>query len=127
MSDSIVTNIAKRKIIQARAGLISMLPRTVGMAFGDGAVNGSSIRMPMDTDVTLQHELYRQLIDGVNFQPDGISALYVTTLAKETLVGQVINEIALYDEEGDLLAIKAFSNKGKDGDMEMVFEILDKF
>ena len=98
MSDSIVTNIAKRKIIQARAGLISMLPRTVGMAFGDGAVNGSSIRMPMDTDVTLQHELYRQLIDGVNFQPDGISALYVTTLAKETLVGQVINEIALYDE-----------------------------
>ena len=24
-------------------------------------------------------------------------------------------------------SIKAFSNKGKDGDMEMVFEILDKF
>ena len=127
MSDSIVTNIAKKKIVQARAGLIPALPRTIGMAFGDGAASGSSIRMPLATDVFLQHELHRQLIDGVALQPDEISALYITTLAKETLAGQVINEVALYDEDNDLLAIKTFSNKGKDGDMEMVFEILDKF
>jgi len=127
MSDSIVTNIAKKKIVQARAGLIPALPRTIGMVFGDGAASGSSIRMPLATDVSLQHELHRQLIDGVALQPDEISALYITTLAKETLAGQVINEVALYDEDNDLLAIKTFSNKGKDGDMEMVFEILDKF
>jgi len=127
MSDSIVTNIAKKKIVQARAGLIPALPRTIGMAFGDGAASGSSIRMPLATDVSLQHELHRQLIDGVALQPDEISALYITTLAKETLAGQVINEVALYDEDNDLLAIKTFSNKGKDGDMEMVFEILDRF
>lgn len=127
MSDSIVTNIAKKKIVQARAGLIPTLPRTIGMAFGDGAASGSEIRMPLATDVSLQHELHRQLIDGVTLQPDEISAMYVTTLAKETLAGQTINEIALYDEDEELLAIKTFSNKGKDGDMEMVFEILDKF
>ena len=127
MSDSIVTNIAKKKIVQARAGLIPALPKTIGMAFGDGAASGSAIRMPLDTDVSLQHELHRQLIDSVILQPDEISAMYVTTLAKETLAGQTINEVALYDEDGELLAIKAFSNKGKDGDMEMVFEILDKF
>lgn len=127
MADSIVTNIAKKKIVQARAGLISTLPRTIGMAFGDGAVNGSEIRMPLATDTSLQHELHRQLIDGVVLQADEISTKYVTTLAKETLAGEKINEIALYDEDGDLLAIKVFSNKGKDGDMEMVFEILDKF
>lgn len=127
MSDSIVTNIAKKKIVKARAGLISALPRIVGMAFGDGAASGSSIRIPLATDVSLQHELHRQLIDGVTLQQDEISAMYVTTLAKKTLAGQMINEIALYDEDGDFLAIKTFSNKGKDGDMEMVFEILDKF
>lgn len=127
MADSIVTNIAKKKIVQARAGLISNLPRTIGMAFGDGAVSGSEIRMPLATDTSLQHELHRQLIDGVVLQADEISTKYVTTLAKETLAGEKINEIALYDEDGDLLAIKVFSNKGKDGDMEMVFEILDKF
>lgn len=127
MSDSIVTNIAKKKIVQARAGLITALPKTIGMAFGDGAASGSAIRAPLATDVSLQHELHRQPIDDVTLQPDEISAMYVTTLAKETLAGQTINEVALYDEDGDLLAIKAFSNKGKDGDMEMVFEILDKF
>ena len=92
MSDSIVTNIAKKKIVQARAGLIPDLPKTIGMAFGDGAASGSAIRRP-----------------------------------RANLAGQTNNEVALYDEDGDLLAIKAFSNKGKDGDMEMVFEILDKF
>lgn len=127
MSDSIVTNIAKKKIVQARAGLIPSLPKTVGMAFGDGAVSGSTIRMPHPTDISLQHELHRQLIDGATLQPDEISVMYITTLAKETLAGQTINEVALYDEDGDLLAIKTFSNKGKDEDMEMIFEILDKF
>ena len=127
MADSIVTNIAKKKIVQARAGLISNLPRKIWMAFGDGAINGSEIRMPLATDISLQHELHRQLIDGVALQADKISVMYVTTLAEETLAGETINEIALYDEDGDLLAIKVFSNKGKDGDMEMVFEILDKF
>lgn len=127
MSDSIVTNIAKKKIVQARAGLIPAIPRTIGMAFGDGAINGSEIRMPLATDISLQHELHRQLIDDVTLQADEISAMYVAMLAKETLAGETINEVALYDEDGDLLAIKVFSNKGKDGDMEMVFEILDKF
>ena len=77
--------------------------------------------------MSLQHELHRQLIDGATLQSDEISVMYITTLAKETLAGQTINEVALYDEDGDLLAIKTFSNKGKDEDMEMVFEILDKF
>lgn len=127
MAESVVTNIAKKKIIQARAGLIPKLPQTVGMAFGDGAASGSAIRTPLETDTALQHELHRQHIDGVELQEDEISALYTTTLARATLAGQSINEVALIDEEGDLLAIKSFSNKGKDGDMEMVFEIMDKF
>lgn len=127
MSESIVTNIAKKKIIQTRAGLIPSLPKTVAMAFGDGATNGGPVRTPLPTDTALQHELYRQNVDGVELQEDGISAMYTTTLGKSTLGGQVINEIALVDEDGDLLAIKSFSNKGKDSDMEMVFDVLDKF
>lgn len=127
MPESIVTNIAKKKIVQARAGLIQGIPKTVGMAFGDGAVSGLTVRTPLGSDVSLQHELHRQPIDGATLQPDEISVMYAATLAKETLAGKAINEIALYDEDGDLLAIKAFSNKGKDEDMEMVFEVLDKF
>lgn len=127
MAESVVTNIAKKKIVEARAGLIESLPRTVGMAFGNGAVTGSDVRTPLDSDTTLQNETWRQAVDSAVLQEDGISVLYTVTLAKETLADDVINEIALYDSEGDLLAIKSFSNKGKDADMEMVFEITDKF
>lgn len=122
MAESVVTNTAKRKILQARAGLIPSLPKIEGMVFGDGA-----IRLPLPTDNALQHELHRQKIDNVTVQEDGLSVAYSVTLAKATMVGYIINEIALYDEDGDLLAIKSFSGKGKDGDMEMVFEITDKF
>ena len=127
MSESIVTNIAKKKILLARAGLIPNLPKIVGMAFGNGARSGASTRLPLETDTTLQNEIYRQKVDNAVFQENELYVKYSTTLAQTTLKGQVINEIALYDEDGDLLAIKVFSDKGKDGDMEMVFEILDRF
>jgi len=127
VANSVVTGIAKKKIVQARAGLIARLPQIAGMAFGDGAVNGESVRVPLETDTALQHELHRQHISKVTLQEDEISVLYESTLEKAVLAGKVINEVALFDDEGDLLAIKSFSNKGKDDDMEMVFEILDKF
>lgn len=126
MSESIITNIAKNKIIRVRAGLLPALPKIVGMAFGDGAASGSSVRTPLATDTALQNELLRQDIDGVALQEDQISALYTSTLSKSALAGKNINELALYDEEGDLVAIKSFSSKGKDGDMEMGFDVLDR-
>lgn len=127
MADSIVTNLAKAKMVKARAGLISVLPKIVGVAFGDGAASGSALRTPLATDTALQNELLRQKVDGVTLQEDGISVLYTCTLANDTLSGNNINEIGLYDEDGDLVAIKSFSNKGKDSDMEMVFQIKDTF
>lgn len=127
MADSVVTNIAKAKMVKVRAGIVSSLPKIVGVAFGDGAASGSSLRIPLSTDTSLQNELLRQAVDNAELQEDGISVLYTCTLAKETLGGKNINEIALYDEEGDLVAIKSFSNKGKDDDMEMVFQIEDTF
>lgn len=127
MSQSIVTNAAKAKTVKARAGMINALPRVVGMAFGDGAKQGTDYRTPMSTDTALQNELLRQEIDRAELCPDGISVLYECTLAKETLAGKSINELALYDEEGDLVAIKSFTDKGKDDDMEMVFTVVDKF
>lgn len=127
MADSIVTNTAKEKMVKARAGILSKLPKISGVAFGNGAVIDSNLRFPLPTDTALQNELWRQEVDGYELLPDGISVLYTCTLAKETLGGEVINEVALYDEEGDLTAIKTFSNKGKDDDMEMVFQLEDTF
>lgn len=127
MSQSVVTNAAKSKIVKVRAGLLDKLPKIAGMVFGDGAKSGDDYRTPLPTDTSLQNELYRKEVDSAVLQDDGISVLYTCVLSKETLGGKSINELALYDESGDLVAIKSFTNKGKDSDMEMVFSVLDKF
>ena len=125
MGKSIVTTIAIKKMLEARAG-IAPLPRIVGMAFGDGAVQGSSIEPPDADTPFLKHEIYRQENDRYKIISD-TCIRYICTLAKETLRGNKINEMALYDADGDLVAIKSFMDKGKDEDIEISFEIDDTF
>ncbi len=126
MTESIVTDIAKEKMLKARAG-IAPLPKICGMAFGDGAKNASNeIMSPAANQTKLRHELFRKEIESYEI----ISQLvyrYICTLAEEELANKYINEVALYDEEGDLIAIKSFLDKGKDGDQKMGFEIDDTF
>ena len=126
MAESIVTDIAREKMLKARAG-VAPLPKIVGMAFGDGAKNASGGVIAPDADQTeLRHELLRKEIDRYEV----VSRLvyrYVCTLNEGELANKYINEIALYDEDGDLIAIKSFLDKGKDEDQEMGFEIDDTF
>lgn len=126
MAKSVVTNIAKGKMVKARAG-IGVVPKITSMAFGNGANSETGCRTPLATDTVLQNELLRQEVDSAVLQDDGISVLYTCTLAKKTLAGEIVNELALCDADGDLVAIKSFADKGKDADMEMVFHVLDKF
>ena len=73
-----------------------------------------------------QNELLRKPVD--NFVAVSSTCYrYKCTLEESELAGKDINEIALYDAENDLVAIKTFRNKGKDDDMEMIFEIDDTF
>lgn len=125
MGKSIVTTVAIKKMLQARAG-IRPLARIVGMAFGDGSVQDGIVQLPDPDHPFLQNELYRQENDGFTVISD-TCIRYTCTLKKETLKDNRINEMALYDADGDLVAIKSFMDKGKDGDIEMAFEIDDTF
>ncbi len=126
MSESIVTNIAREKMLKARAG-ISPLPQIVGMAFGDGARNSAGgVIAPSEDQTELRHELLRKEIGECK----AVSRLvyrYTCTLKEEELANTYINELALYDADGDIIAIKSFMDKGKDGDQEMGFKIDDTF
>lgn len=126
MAESIVTDKAREKMLKARAG-IAALPKIVGMAFGDGAKNASGgVIAPTADQTSLRRELLRKPIDGYK----AISKLvyrYTSTLTESELANKYINEIALYDADGDLIAIKSFMDKGKDPDQEMGFEIDDTF
>lgn len=125
MAKSVVTSVAIKKMLEARAG-IAPLDKIVGMAFGDGAVADGVVSMPDPDAPYLKHELYRQEIDGYQVISDSCIR-YTCTLAKETLADSLVNEIALYDAAGDIVAIKTFLSKGKDNDIEMVFDVDDTF
>lgn len=122
----VITEAARRKLVQARAGAIS-LPKIVGMAFGDGGVDpGGNIIPPAEGQDELAHELYRKPIDGYTFPEDTICR-YECTLLEAELAGKEISEIGLYDADGDILCIKAFMRKGKDDDVEQTYVLDDIF
>ena len=72
------------------------------------------------------HELLRREYIRCEKVTD-ICCRYRMELGENELAGKVINEAALYDAEGDLLAIRVFEGLPKDEAMEMAFEFDDKF
>lgn len=126
MAQAVVTKVARTKMMKARAGVIS-LPKIVGMAFGAGGVDASGNALtPSETQTTLKSELLRKKIDKYEILSD-TKCRYVCTLLSNELVGKNISELALYDEAGDLVAIKNFMAKGKDSDIEITFHMDDEF
>lgn len=126
MAEAVVTKLARNKMLKARAGDLA-LPKIVGMAFGSGGVDPQGIVIiPSDTQNALNTELLRKEIDSKTYVSD-VECKYEVTLETEDLPGQSISEIALYDEVGDLVAIKNFLPKKKDSDLEMIFQISDMF
>ena len=126
MADAVVTLSAKTKMMKARAGAVT-LPKIVGMAFGNGGVDASgNVITPLATQTSLKNELLRKAINNYAFLSD-TKCRYTCTLANNELAGKSISEIALYDEEGDLVAIKNFLAKGKDADIEMTLQMDDEF
>lgn len=122
----VITKKARENLVKARAGAI-ILPVIVGMAFGDGGVDaGGTVVPPTEVQTGLNHELFRKEIDGYSFPAD-TTCRYECTLSGSELAGKDISEIGLYDANGDIVCIKAFTKKGKDADLEMTFVLDDIF
>lgn len=122
----IITKKARKKLLQARAGDIT-LPKIIGMAFGSGGVDTSgNVIAPLENQETLKIELLRKPVRGHSFIGE-TTCRYECTLSESELAGQYISEIGLYDAEGDIVCIKTFTKKGKDGDIEMTYTLDDVF
>jgi hypothetical protein len=126
MSETVVTTLAKRKMLRARAG-IQAIPAITGMAFGSGGVDSSgNIKNHTPDAPKLYNELLRKKIDKYEVISD-TKIRYTCTIGSGELNGAKISEIALYDSTGDIVAMKSFSSKGKDSGEEMIFECDDTF
>ena len=123
---NIITLISRKKMVQARKGEIA-LPVIAGIAIGDGAIDADgNLLHPSEGDNSLRNELLRREYSRCERVSDTCFR-YRMELAADELAGKEINEAALYDTEGDLLAIRVFTAKAKDADMEMAFEYEDRF
>ena len=66
----VITKKARENLVKARAGAIT-LPKIIGMAFGEGGVNGSGVVIaPTESQSRLNKELFRKAIDGYTFPND---------------------------------------------------------
>ena len=122
----IITKKRRECLVKASAGAMT-LPKIVGMAFGDGGCDESGAAVPPSEDQEgLSNELKRKAFDRYTF-PEATTCRYECTLTTDELAGKEISEIGLYDENDDICAIKTFTKKGKDADLEMTFAIDDIF
>lgn len=123
----VITKKARQKMLQARAGDLTPLPKIVGMAFGSGGCDerGNPVA-PTDDQSTLKHEILRKKVSGHTFISD-TKCRYSCTLNENEAAGEFISEVALYDEANDIVGIKTFMKKGKDADSEMTFTLDDIF
>lgn len=124
--NAVITKKGRQNLVRARAGAIE-LPKIVGMAFGSGGVDSSGkVLPPTETQTGLANEIYRKEIDGYRF-PEDTTCRYVCTLSETECAGEEISEVGLYDENGDIVCIKAFTRKGKDDDVEQTYALDDIF
>lgn len=126
MAQGIITIKGREKLCKAHAGDIA-LSKIAKMALGKGGVdeNGEVIETTGE-ELDLRERLMIKEIDGHSF-PVTTTARYSIGLSKEELAGEYISEQGLIDEAGDLIAYKTFLPKGKDSDMEFVFDMDEIF
>lgn len=111
---------------EARKGIIELAP-IKSIALGDGGLDGDGNPIvPLEQDVGLKNELLRRDYDS-SVRLSDTSFRYRIDLKAGELLGREISEIALFDAEGDMLSIKTFLPKVVEEDMEISFEIDDKF
>ena len=75
-----------------------------------------------------QPELLKKDIGSHSYTDDKeTTCRYTVRLGKAELANQNISEQGLFDSDGDLIAYKTFLPKGKDDDMEFIFDMDEVF
>lgn len=126
MAAGVMTAKGREKLCKAHAGEMT-LSKITQMGFGSGGVDkGGNVIGTTGEEVALGHELLKKDLDGHTF-PVATTCRYSVRLGKAELADQTISEQGLFDADGDLVAYKTFMPKGKDGDMEFVFDMDEIF
>lgn len=121
----IITDMKRKKMAEATHST-GRIPLVKYIAVGSGGVNAAGeVISPSSKGTSLNHELLRREYNSSKKISDNCFE-YTIIIKAEELVGEYISEIALIDEDNDLVAVANFLPKGKDT-MEDSFAIQDSY
>lgn len=122
---SVTSKIRRKKMADAsRYG--NALAKAKWIALGSGGVDeDGQVKAPLEEDVSLRNELIRKEYSSVR-QESETEYEYDIHLGELELVGEYISEIALIDEDGDVMVSAAFLPQGKD-ETETTYKIVDSY
>lgn len=128
MAKGVITEIGRMKLCKAHAGDI-VLPKITQMAFGNGGIDAEGeVIGTTGKETALKSELLTRTVDSHSYVGvEETTCRYTLRLSKTDLANENISEQGLFDETGDLIAYKTFLPKGKDDDMEFVFDMDEVF
>lgn len=122
-----IISAAYRKKLADACETAAALPLIKWMAIGNGAEDKEGVVIELTGNETALHnELLRKELEAVN-RVDDLQIDCDCNLTMAELSESRINEIALYDEDGDPVAIKVFEGREKKQGMEMTFRMSLKY
>ena len=110
---SIVTEFRRKQLCEITSGKISSIAPISHIAFGSGGCDDDGA-------------VGRYQVDPPTY-PSIATARYTVTIPNNELVGEIINEAALIDSEGNVCAIRNMLPKGKDEEVTFTFTFDDEF
>ena len=122
---SVITKIRRKKMAEA-SHTTGTVAKITHIALGSGGVNADgTVIVPLAENVALKKEVVRTPYTSSTKTSD-TSYEYTIKLEEDELVGTFISEMALIDEDGDVVAFSNFLAKGKD-ETEVTFTIEDNY
>ena len=113
---SVITKIRRKKMAEA-SHTTGTVAKITHIALGSGGVNADgTVIVPLAENVALKKEVVRK----------PYTSSTTIKLEEDELVGTFISEMALIDEDGDVVAFSNFLAKGKD-ETEVTFTIEDNY
>lgn len=129
-----MTKTGRELLCKAHAGDVALSPIAY-IALGSGGCSGGVPIAVTGTETALKQELLKKEIESHTYveEPDEstgaiqVKTRYSITLANTELANEIISEAGLVDAAGNLIAYLTFTEKGKDADMEITFNIDELF
>ena len=122
---SVITKIRRKKMAEA-SHTTGTVAKITHIALGSGGVNADgTVIVPLAENVALKKVVVLKPYTSSTKTSD-TSYEYTIKLEEDELVGTFISEMALIDEDGDVVAFSNFLAKGKD-ETEVTFTIEDNY